>query len=295
MTGYEPARFWDGHPLQAGMPRYRGDNLPHAIDSTYGFIVRAVVLATRYADEDARIDNGELFSSQTTVLCDVRTMDRYQRKLTNVPVMQHVAGIHDQDLYVPRPMTIDTGGAAVNTDPQTGAVTPAENGDGDIVTVAFLENSPRRPVILPFTLGHPQARRRPERADGRVRRIRHAGCTIEWSEDGNLTIDATTGAAAALSTSGAEQAGGRALRLDGEAVYIGGTSAQATEPFVCGTQWQSIMLSILEAISQITVNTAVGPSTPPVNFARFAPGGDLYTSIANNEQLSNFIFGRKSR
>lgn len=291
-TGYERTRWRDGHPMQAGMRSAKADGMPWPIDTTMGWMTRAVVLSVRFADEDSRQDNAWWFNEQRNVLCDVRTMDRFQRELSNVPVMQHVAGLHDQDIYVPRGQRINTSGGASNTDSSAGPVTPAQDGDGDVVTLGFLENNPARPVILPFTLGHPNARNRPVAADGRVRRIRHAGCTIELSEDGNIVIDASTGAANELDSDGGETAGGRALRLDGETVIIGGTAAQATEPFVCGSQWKSLMTQLLTELSTLTVNTAVGPSTPPLNFQKFI---DLATSVAADDQVSDFIFGRRTR
>jgi hypothetical protein len=82
--------------------------------------------------------------------------------------------------------------------------TPAENLDGDHVMVGFLEGNPDNPVILPFCLPHPSTSRALKDADGRVKRLRHAGVSIEWDEGGNLTIDASEATTEKLGSSGAE-------------------------------------------------------------------------------------------
>jgi hypothetical protein len=59
-------------------------------------------------------------------------------------------------------------------------------------------------VIFPFCLPHPSSTRKLKEGDGRVKRIRHAGVVIQWSEDGNLTIDASDAKKEALGSGGSE-------------------------------------------------------------------------------------------
>lgn len=194
-----------GGIIQAGVPMHQGADW----FDTRGYITRAVVLKTYYSDDSEWDKRGWAKNNVRGVHCDVRTYGRNSRPLWKVPVLQRTHGMHDEDIYIPRDSNQDLAGKGKLVTLPSGKTgpkpTPAENLDGDHVLVGFLEGNPDAPVILPFCLPHPSSKRELKASDGRVRRIRHAGVSIEWSEDGNLTIDASEAAKEKLGSSGAEQ------------------------------------------------------------------------------------------
>jgi hypothetical protein len=307
-TGWETTGI-GRNVVQAGV--YNRPNLAHQdVMDTAGWITRAVVLQTYYPEEDDRIT--WLKDNQWNVLCDVRTFGRYSRRMSKVPVLQHTQGLHDQDIYIPRPSRIDTSGANLVTDPaENQKATAAEKLDGDHVLLGFLDNDPQQPVILPFTLGHPQTDKAAV-SDGRIRRIRHAGVKIEWSEDGNLLIDATGAAKEELQADGSEDSnsgtGGQitlkttdgtnqtSIHLDqnGQILLGSDPATAADEPFVCGNLWKTVMGQILDAIAAITVVIPSGSSAgtyPISNAGSFPP---IKADINSGTQVSDFIFGKKA-
>jgi hypothetical protein len=278
-----------------------------------GYITRAIVLQIYYADDPYYSQMGWAASETIKgITCDVRTYGKRQRIFRRVPVAQFAHGMHDENTFKPRPSRINiTGGSIVAEPSATGQpLTPAENLDGDHVLLTFLEGDPSQPIILPFVLPHPNSARRHLSADGRNKRIRHNGVSIEWDDDGNLTIDATETANANLATDGSEQSnvgtGGNILiktKATGDKllsvkltsngqIHLGSDPETApTSPIVCGTEWISIMGQLLDAILALTVGTGVGPSTPPINSATFTA---IKNSINANDQVSDFIFTKKS-
>lgn len=203
-SGYETMIGAHGEIYQAGMPsRLASENDPGA--SIHGYITRAVVLAVYFPEEDTR--NGWVKGLQKNILCDVRTLGRISRHLYKVPVLQAAQGLWDEDLYVPRASFINiTGGTLATGSAATDGQQPtaAESLDGEHVLVGFLENNPKCPVILPFTLGHPNTHRAPLKSEGRIRRMRHNGTMIAWDSEGNLTLDARGAAKPHLDSSGHE-------------------------------------------------------------------------------------------
>jgi hypothetical protein len=206
----------DGHPWNTRVLRHGGINqagIPMAFgtawDDTRGYMTRAVVLKTYYSDDSEWDSRAWAKGNTRGVYCDVRTYGRYSRPLWKVPVLQRAHGMHDEDIYVPRDSSQDLAGKGKLVTLPSGKTgpkpTPAENLDGDHVLVGFLEGNPDSPVILPFCLPHPSSARRLTEDAGRVKRFRHSGVVIEWSEDGNLTIDASGAAKEKLGSSGAEQ------------------------------------------------------------------------------------------
>lgn len=308
----------DGSVIQSAV--YSGDRTH---EHPLGMMVRAVVLATYYADdagwEERDWTRGGVVKG---VCCDVRTYGRQTRVLTRVPVLQAQHGLHDHDWWVPRPSRQSVSGAGVAMAGESGpggvTATAAHDLDGDHVLVAFLDGDWAQPVILPAGLGHPASNRRITADLGRVREIRHQGVTIGIDRDGNVTVDATGAAKEDLGPGGAEVsaigAGGGTITLrtrtpagevsqikldaaghatvDAQSITIGGDGAQATEPFVLGTQWRQLMVDLLTALQALNVNTAVGPSTPPLNAATFQA---LQQTVIASAQLSDFIFGRKAK
>lgn len=314
MRGY-PGHPWktgmllDGTVIQAGVPLHRGADW----FDTRGFMTRAVVTKTYYADDPEWEDRGWAQGTVRGICCDVRTYGRYSRMLWRVPVLQRVHGLHDEDVYVPRQSTqnLAPGGTLVTlpSGPNGPRPTPAENLDGDHVLVGFLEGNPDNPVIFPYALPHPSSSQRLIEGGGRVRRFRHAGVTIEWSEDGNLTLDASGAAKEELGPQGAEQpnsgTGGQitirtsdgtnttSIHLDEQgAIRLGSDPVTpADEPLVLGNLWIELMGELIDAIKAITVGTGVGPSTTPINFAAFDA---IKAKINARQHVSDFLFGKKT-
>jgi hypothetical protein len=199
-TGYVAKLLSDRSVNQGGI-RNRG-----RWDNTMGWLAPAVVLSTYYTDDEDWQNRGWASNNMRTLACDVRVYGARPRKLTRVPVCQSIGSLFDEDTYTPRPsrQNIDGGTVVADGEPGGASPTPAHSLDGDHVIVGFLECDPRRPIILPFSLGHPNSKRPLEASAGRVRRIRHAGVSIEWSEDGNLTIDASEAAKEVLAANGTE-------------------------------------------------------------------------------------------
>ena len=82
---------------------------------------------------------------------------------------------------------------------------------------------------------------------------------------------------------------GETTTIDAPEVNVG--SAEADEPLVLGNQWKSIMTQLIDAIKNIRVATAVGPSTSPLlNEAEFVT---IQTSIDADTQLSDFVKTKK--
>jgi hypothetical protein len=204
-TEWETMMGAAGEIHQAGIPSSPVGDRAETFE-TFGWTTRALVLTTYFPEEDVR--KGWTNAEQRAVLCDVRTIGRYSRSLFKVPVLQRTHGLWDEDLYIPRAARVDINGgtfASGSAGVDGTAPTPAEQTDGDLVLVTFLENDFRQPVILPYTLGHPRSNRTPQKADGRFRRIRHNGVSVEWDKDGNLTVDARGSAKPDLDGTGLEQ------------------------------------------------------------------------------------------
>ena len=205
MDEYSTHELGDGTVLQAGTHTGEDGSLPW--DTTAGFIARGVVLQTYYHDDPGWKERGWTAEGVRTIACDVRVFGKQNRTLYRVPVAQPQNGLWDEDVYIPRGASQDLSGGDLATEGTPGKrVTSAQNLDGDHVLVGFLECDPKQPVILPFTLGHPQAKHLATAAEGRRRRTRHAGTLVEWTEDGDYLIDATAAAQPRLGPKGTEVA-----------------------------------------------------------------------------------------
>lgn len=202
--GYGPAVAMDGHVLQSGV--YTPSVEDRLSAGVWGAMIRAVVLATYYAD-DSEWKGWSGGGVNRMIACDVRTYGRRSRVLKRVPVLQPRHGLWDDDLWAPRParQNITGGNLLIATNSSGDRPTLAEDMDGDHVIVGFMENDPAQPVILPFTMGHPRSRQKIVKADGQCRRIRVNGTLIEWDKQGNLILDATSAAKEELGPQGTEQ------------------------------------------------------------------------------------------
>lgn len=206
LTGYETMVDDQGNVYQSGIPSDPA-NRHRPIDLVERQPVEVVVESIYYTDEDDR--NAVTKNSQRTVMADIRTLGKNSRQLRWVPVLQRTQGLWDEDVVVPRPSKVDIDGNDLSTGSAAkGDKTPtaAESMDGDRALLIFLESNPARPALLPYSQGHPKANNPRKKADGRVKRLRHAGVLVEWSEDGNWTVDATEAAKQGLDSSGDEQA-----------------------------------------------------------------------------------------
>lgn len=307
LTGWEVMATDDGNILQSGVWS-RATIHHHDMNNTMGWITRAVVLQVYYADEDKR--TGWVDGLQRCVLCDVRTYGRYQRILTKVPVLQRTQTLFDEDIYIPRGSRQDIEGGNVVAQPSgSKKPTPAEKLDGDHVLIGFLDNDPSQPTILPYMMPHPKATYTPKKADGHVRRIRHNGVSVVWDKDGNLTIDASGAAKEILAAQGKEASNsGTAgqiklitsdgtnatsihLNEQGQILFGSDTATASTEPIVLGTQWISVMESLIDTILAMTVGTGVGPSSTPINAADFLT---IKSNITAKNHVSDFIFAKKA-
>lgn len=305
-TGWEVMRSENGSLLQSAIPS-RPVNFNHSAGEANGWITRAVVLQTYFADEDERLGVG----NQRCITCDVRTYGRYQRHLPRVPVLQRSHGLFDHDVYIPRSASQDidqgqlrTGAAADANQAPTGAHLI----DGDHVLIGFLDNDSSQPVILPFVMPHPSSRYVPEASDGRVKRIRYNGVLLEWDADSNFKIDATEAANEVFAANGVEESasgtGGQitlvttdgtnktSIHLNEQAQLLLGSdpTTPSDEPIVLGNLWIDVMKQLIDAILALTVGTAVGNSTTPINFQTFL---DLKADIEAKNQVSDFIFAKK--
>jgi len=246
---------WAGNVLQAGVPsRLVTDRQDPT--TVQGWITRAVVIGVTYPDEDTRAAPGVIEDQQRNVLCDVRTYGRYTRILRHVPMLQHVTGLHDEDIYVPRAPKVTLDGSDLVVGYAIDGLPPptaAELLDGDHVLVGFLDNDPKQPVILPYTLGHPKAKNRATKEQGRRRRLRHAGTVVEWTEDGDLTIDATNAAQADLAVGGEAS-----VRETGQKVTIT-TGTQQIE-IVKGTRVKISSGGTTIDVTPSQIASTVGPS-----------------------------------
>jgi hypothetical protein len=205
MTGFEVMRDSAGNIHQAGIPS-DPINRHRSIDLVEIAPVEAVVESVYYTDEDDR--NGHTKNHQRTVMVDVRTLGRLSQQIRWVPVAQRTQGLWDEDIVIPRPTKLDidgndlSAGSAAKGDKRP---TPAESMDGDRGLLFFLESNPAKPLFIPYSQGHPKTNSPRTSSGGRVKRLRHAGVLMEWSEDGNWTLDATTAAKQELAADGSEQ------------------------------------------------------------------------------------------
>lgn len=313
MKEYKTVKTDSGHIIQSGIPSGDITEINWEALSCMGFITRAVVLKTYYADDESWNERGWAANGKTKIVaCDVRTYGKRSRVLRHVPVVQRTHSLHDEDVYVPRDSNINISGGSLVTEanPNIQHITQAENLDGDHVLLTFLEGDPSQPIILPFMFPHPNSIRRLKEEDGRIKRIRHNGVMIEWDKDGNLILDATETAKKDLDSNGEEisnvgiggniliktkSTGDKLLSIkltkNGE-IHLGSDpNVEPDSPLVLGTEWIDLMGRLIDAILALTVGTGVGPSTTPINYLDFQ---NLKTEIQSKEQVSNFIFTKKS-
>lgn len=203
--GHAPLELDDGSVMQSGI--HKSGDPEDGADNMGGYWTRAAVINVYYTDDPSWAGRGWAEGTVRAIACDVRTYGRSgTRPLYRVPVAQRVAGLFDEDTFVPRGarQNIDGGTLSTTATAESTRPTPAELMDCDHVLVGWLENDPHQPVILPFCLPHPNSRNPPLTADGRRRRIRFNGALIEIDKDGNITIDGSEAAKDELGPLGTE-------------------------------------------------------------------------------------------
>lgn len=114
------------------------------------------------------------------------------------------------------------------------------------------------------------------------------GTTITFSKDGNVTVADTDGSNSILLDHKNKKVQVTTTECDIIAKTIKHGDADASQPLVLGNAWKDWMNNVLTAIGQLTVMTAVGPSTVPIN----AP---LFQALAQqlNTLLSQTAFVNK--
>jgi len=194
--------------------------------------VRAVVLQVEAVDEQDPV-----LGPRAAVYCRVLTYatnpDLRGRVIPRVLVTYPTAGLHDGDVWLPRPSTRTARGFTAG---DLSGISPAEL-DGDHVVVAFLEGNPTQPY-LQRALPHPNAdaralsgaerwggqRLRPVNADAAApgvdwhpaRGVRHAGAFFGVDGAGNFVVDLREAHGGALGSKlEAPGHGGPALATDG--------------------------------------------------------------------------------
>ena len=204
-----------------------------------GWLQEAVVLAVRWPEEETRPLVRDI---QKGLTLDVRTIGTPTVWFDRVPLLQWTHGMHDADLYVPRPATRNIeGGDLFPESSGENSATPAEDMDGDRVLIAFMHDDPTCPIALPMQFAHPKTKAEWAKSDGRIRKIVHLEVSLEWDSDGNLTIDASAPIQDDLAEKGASQpstAGGTVTikEASGKTIVLGDGAADFA---VKGTAFQA--------------------------------------------------------
>jgi hypothetical protein len=270
MSGYESTETEDGNVIQAGV--FSGDG-PSAPPMAMGRISKCVIKRVYYQDDPSWATYGG--ESVQSMYADVRVYGERNADLPRVLVAQPVAGLFDEDIYEPRETMQDVDGGPVQTEGQATGVppTPAERLDGDHRLLAFIDNNPATPVVLPFGITHPRARNLRSKAGAARRVIRINGTSIEWDRSGNFTVDAQNAVPDALGPKGmqvAQPQGGTvsfktrsptgtvALTLDpsGKTVVDAPSielGAGATEPVLKGAAFLADLYTCLSTIAGATM------------------------------------------
>ena len=282
--GYSVTSAGDGGFIQAGV---WSDDGEAGWDRTAGWIARAVVLKVYFPEDATWKDRG--WGNETKakpMACDVRVYGGLNRTLQMVPMVQNVAGLFDEDIYIPRESKGTTDGSNLVSEFSTkgSPITPAQIANGDHVLVGFLEGDPHKPFIFPFMFPHPSSTPRITDADGRIRRIRHNGTLVEWDKEGNLTLDASGAAQDELGPKGTEilsSTGGNVriktadgsrefkvesdnIRLDGGNVELSDSPTQAV---IKGDDHKELMDAVLDALSTwagTVLQPVPNPTTAPL-------------------------------
>jgi hypothetical protein len=120
-----------------------------------------------------------------------------------------------------------------------------------------------------------------ETEDGELLRVKHlGGSMVEMDKDGAVRVVASSGGSIAIDKDGAIQV----LNASGKTVVVGDGSTEAAP---IGDTLVDLIGQLCDATAQITVGTAVGPSTPPVNVAAIlAVKAQLQRALSRTVQVA---------
>jgi len=264
---------------QAGLnPLYGGAR------ATGSIVVRGVVIATYFADEEDRpgiVGQARGLSIAQhdikAVACDVLTYGGpFRFFLPRIPVAQPRHALNDHTgLWIPRPSTVDlrTGNAPLlpqgivsGSGDNTSAVTQISNQervsdprdlDGDHVLVDFVENDPQQAFIRSEQLPHPRANFRLTTDTGRAVRSRFRGVIQEVDANGNLLLDARAGNDGSINAAGEETPanavgfGNVTIEANAEAEVnvVGRNDDDSNEQFRLRLKKDELLLDLVAAIS----------------------------------------------
>lgn len=185
-----------GARLQGAVPTRRK---PASPNNPMGLLLRGVVMSTYVSDDPSHPHAVDTDSGPKAVYCDVMCYTSVAGHrfflVRGALVTQERSGLHDGDIWKPRPTTKDITGAAY--DPEVGG--NPYNLDGDHVLVGFLDGAFNSPVVL-RAIPHPQqdvgnSETDPGRklvqvqADGDPRLLRHHGASFGITDAGDFLVD----------------------------------------------------------------------------------------------------------
>lgn len=279
---YAPKRLANGVVIPGGLDQ-RPRNTPLPLDASKG-PYRAIVTNV-YSSVDPQSFR------RKSIECDLITV-KGNVAIYHATVMQKNHGLNSADLWFPRPSSKTVSGAPLDTDTLYGDY------DGDIVLVDFIEGESDFPVVL-GALPHEQSKRKPIPGPGwteptisttrgvpmfEEHYTHHRGTEIRINQLGDVLID-TAGAYGADDLAENSALGAGQIRLNlkdlqrftvasgGSDIFevYRGVDGQlhidlgegATEPIPLG----NVLKSVLTAL---TVGTAFGPSSTPLNASSFS-------------------------
>lgn len=283
--------------------------------ATGSIVVRAVVIATYFADEEDRpgiVGQARGLSiaqhDVKAVACDVLTYGGAKRFfLPRIPVAQPRHGLNDHTgVWIPRASTVDlrTGQAPVlpqgipaGSRDNTSAVTAISNQervsdprdlDGDHVLVDFLENDPQQAFIRAEQLPHPRANFRLTTSTGRALRSRFRGVIQEVDANGNLYLDARAGNDGVIDADGEETPanavgfGNVTIEANAEAEVnvVGRNADDSNEQFRLRLKKNELLLDLVAAISLLIQGNSTNTNMQV---------GDGAVAVAIAERLQSYI------
>jgi hypothetical protein len=260
-------------------------DVPEALsENTLGAMVRAVVLAVYYPEEDTHT------AGNWATLVDVRTLGEKSRYLSGVPVYELTAGLYDEDIRTPRPASVKVGGGALVTEasgPSGPVVTEPSATDGDVVMIGWEDGDPKKPFCMPFGPPHPKRTNFPALSSGRVRRIRHNGTIIEIDKDGNVTIDASAAKNDSLAADGSQvaNASGGSITIKTNASPGLLNLQEATDFALKGTTFWTELQKVMTELSAWAA-TATGT-------AFVGPGAALVTKITAFQAAASSVLSTR--
>lgn len=173
-----------------------------------GMLLPGVILKVYRPDD--RLEREDLDESlNPTVTCRVLIYaPRKRAVIDNVPILSHLLGVNDAEVWIPREAKLDLSGRSLTVEGGgSEKPTPPAQMDGDHVVVGFLCDDLNQPIIV-GRLPHPKTRRRPTSSGSPLYQLErwvrsiHMGVT----EAGDILVDTTKASDGTVDNQGAEQA-----------------------------------------------------------------------------------------